>query len=278
MIDAGADAELLSYRAFLFAKRALTNGVIKRAQLSRVAVGIRNPDKLAKKLCEVELWRPTGQGWEIAGWLDWNDSAADVAAKVEKRRSAGIRGNHVKYHGDNPDPDCPHCASQLASQSATHGGTDVASQDLSQTAPQSRSRSSQRSKESSSSHPPVVEFRVTVPEVLDVAADRRTDRAEAEGKIETNRGGYRARIRENLTSELGHAASVAIANNPELSVEEIANLIDPDHRAVREEELNRRIAERDARIAECERIADDEDPFTGEPRQGTPAACAGRAS
>jgi hypothetical protein len=51
----------------------------------------------------------------IHDYLEWQNSAEYIEERSEKRRGAGIKGNHDRWHRDRGryDPDCPLCVGQV---------------------------------------------------------------------------------------------------------------------------------------------------------------------
>jgi hypothetical protein len=111
VIEAGERAELLYVRGLLHCREHLTDGVIDRRLLSRVAFGISGkPLAHAARLVAVELWLEDPAGWRVPEptWRAWNPTAGEVATRRE--RNAGSLGNHKRWHGpDRYDPSCSHC-------------------------------------------------------------------------------------------------------------------------------------------------------------------------
>ena len=115
IIEAGPMAELLYVRSLAFCKRKLSDGAVKRSQLSVVGARIPNAKGHAKTLVDVGLWVETEEGWIVAAWSKRNRSHADVQAQREISSEAGIRGNHERWHiGEEgkPSSKCPLCRSE----------------------------------------------------------------------------------------------------------------------------------------------------------------------
>ena len=106
---AGPDAELLYLRGLAFAKQANTDGVIYDYDLDVVGVGLPRLAARRDALVREGLWETTDDGWHIRSWTRWNQTEEEKAEVREKKRQAAIRTNHKRYHGDDPDPECPHC-------------------------------------------------------------------------------------------------------------------------------------------------------------------------
>lgn len=118
VIAAGPMAELLFVRALAFSKRTLSDGRIRKAQLPVVAYGITGQTKLAARLVHVGLWVTAEDGWQISGWSKRNKSAAAIADGTAKKRVAGQKANHERWHHDGRTSDeCPFCVSDSDSDS-----------------------------------------------------------------------------------------------------------------------------------------------------------------
>lgn len=111
---AGHVAECLYIRSLAYAKRAGTEGSLKRSQLPALALGLPGrPAKHADTLVNVGLWDldDGGGGWYITGWLNHNLSNADLAEQKAKIKAKSIAGNHKRHHVDKGivDVDCELC-------------------------------------------------------------------------------------------------------------------------------------------------------------------------
>jgi hypothetical protein len=112
LIEAGPLAELLYIRGLAFCKRTMSDGRIKRAQLTVVAHGIPSARKHVYQLVDVGLWRETSDGWAIVAWLKRNKSAAQIRSDSETKKAASALANHRRWHigeGKEPSFSCPHC-------------------------------------------------------------------------------------------------------------------------------------------------------------------------
>jgi hypothetical protein len=88
----GARAEHLYVRTLCFAKYLQSDGLLTTAQVETCARGIRNWRSLTGKLVEAGLWDTTQYGWCIAGYLERNQSRAEISEVSEERARAGRRG------------------------------------------------------------------------------------------------------------------------------------------------------------------------------------------
>lgn len=113
VIDAGIYGELLYVRALAFAKRTMSDGKIRTAQLGPLALGIPKPPQVAARLVEVGLWLVHAEGWLIAAWSKRNQSAEAITAKSDRKRLAAQKANHERWHvGEEgkPSDSCPLCS------------------------------------------------------------------------------------------------------------------------------------------------------------------------
>jgi hypothetical protein len=78
--EAGVHAELLYIRALLHCRETLTDGLVSRHSLQRVALGIPKPERQADALVAVGLWLLDDRGWRIPEdvWRKWNPTASEV--------------------------------------------------------------------------------------------------------------------------------------------------------------------------------------------------------
>lgn len=111
-------SELLYVRALCFAKRTLSDGFIHDAQLGLLCTGIgrdvarpgRMVDRLVRDLDACGLWRRVQDGYEIVAWSKRNLSAATIRENSDKRRLAGQKANHERWHVNGKwSSDCPFC-------------------------------------------------------------------------------------------------------------------------------------------------------------------------
>lgn len=104
----------LHFAAILFCKRTLSDGVLSRRQLNRIAPesGTENGatvDEWIDTLVRVGLFFDLGDRIGIRNWEAWNDSREDVEAMSK----GGAWGNHLKWHVNRkrPNPKCEFCKS-----------------------------------------------------------------------------------------------------------------------------------------------------------------------
>jgi len=119
VIAVGPLSETLFVRSMAFAKRNLTDGVLKSSQLVVIARGLKNPNRLATKLVEVGLWTEIDGGWLITSYLKRNKSAAEINLVRARRQAASIEANHRRWHvgkDGKPSPSCALCGSQIGSR------------------------------------------------------------------------------------------------------------------------------------------------------------------
>lgn len=110
VLAAGPMAELLYVRSLAFAKRTLSDGLIRTAQLPLVGINIPNLARCSDKLVEVGLWVFADDGWLIVGWTKRNKSAQTVRSESEQKRLASQKANHDRWHSDGKvSARCPFC-------------------------------------------------------------------------------------------------------------------------------------------------------------------------
>jgi hypothetical protein len=112
IIDAGPLAELLFVRSLAFAKRSGSDGHISTGQLSTIAARIPQRQRHTQRLLEVGLWEQNGAGLLIRAWAKRNPPAAVIA---EQKSTAGIIGNHRRWHlgsDGTPNPGCEICVAE----------------------------------------------------------------------------------------------------------------------------------------------------------------------
>ncbi len=134
ILAAGPWAELAYVRALALCKRLLTDGFVSRSQLRFLCDGLtladtgnpENPtsDEIAAMLVDCGLWSEADGGWYIVAWSWHNESRDKIDEVRERKRSAGIAGNHAKWHvaRGKTDPKCDLCSQIIA------GATDHVSQ------------------------------------------------------------------------------------------------------------------------------------------------------
>ena len=122
ILEAGPLAGYLFLASIAFAKRTLSDGLIKRGQLLAIAPGLPNVPKHAAKLVEVGLWALHDAGWMIPSWFKTNQSRAHVEAAAELASENGTKGNHIKHHVNEgkTSPRCKFCVEdRLTEKSGT---------------------------------------------------------------------------------------------------------------------------------------------------------------
>jgi hypothetical protein len=100
-----------------------TDGRLPKDDLA-LALGVRERDVKAAVavLIKRDIWREAGGGFEIVGYKDHNPSQSEVEEFRERKSTAGLKGNHVKWHKTKKDPLCPFCESEER-PSANRNGT-----------------------------------------------------------------------------------------------------------------------------------------------------------
>ena len=91
VIRAGADAAWLFVCGLAYSRRYGTGGAIPTAQVSKLTT-LRNPLKLAGRLCAERLWEVIRDGFQIHDYDDWNRTA-------DSRSEAGRKAAHARWHG-----------------------------------------------------------------------------------------------------------------------------------------------------------------------------------
>lgn len=112
LIEAGPMAELLYVRGLAFCKRTMSDGHIRRSQLTAVGLGIPSASKHAQRLVDVGAWTVTSYGWRVSSWLKRNKSAAQIRLESDTKKKNSILANHRRWHvgeGKEPSISCPHC-------------------------------------------------------------------------------------------------------------------------------------------------------------------------
>lgn len=72
-----------------------TDGVIRPAMLPRVHARRSDADRLVK----VGLWDEHPEGWQVHGFLEYQQSALVTAQIRETKQRAAGKGNCVRWHG-----------------------------------------------------------------------------------------------------------------------------------------------------------------------------------
>lgn len=101
----------LHVQAIVWACDQLTDGHIPAHVLPLLLPGVtaRTATSRAGTLVTAGLWHPDGDGWTIHDFLEYQPTRAGVQSRRDAKQAAGIKGNHVRWHADTPDPDCPYC-------------------------------------------------------------------------------------------------------------------------------------------------------------------------
>lgn len=93
--EAGERAELLYVRGLAFGAEILQDGYISHTQLERFpGVGMKDAQKRAIALCEVDLWIPDDRGgYTIRSWSKWNQLMSEIKDKqaADAARKAGTK-------------------------------------------------------------------------------------------------------------------------------------------------------------------------------------------
>lgn len=112
IMRAGALAELVYVRALTLSKRLLSDGNIDEVHLPLLCIGLPGkPSAHALSLVRNGLWTETAAGWHIVAWEKRNKSSDEIVVQKERKKEAGRRGNHQRWHVDQGivDPKCAFC-------------------------------------------------------------------------------------------------------------------------------------------------------------------------
>jgi hypothetical protein len=110
---ASGSAWQLHLAAILTCKRTLSDGMLTRRQLERIAPeSLSDTSDAIATLIDVGLFEEIGEYIYVASWDTWNDPAADV----EARSKGGRMGNHKRWHVGRgiKDPGCEWCFPDIA--------------------------------------------------------------------------------------------------------------------------------------------------------------------
>ena len=112
MVMAGERGEHLYFRAVLHCREHLTDGVIHRASLQRIGLGIGGKlETHAARLVEVGLWIEREDDYEVHDYLEYNPSREKVLE--ERRKASERRANGARASAERrasvacPDPTRP---------------------------------------------------------------------------------------------------------------------------------------------------------------------------
>lgn len=125
-LDLSFRARACLYEVWCYAKRSGSNGVVKIERLSRASDAFT--PKVMEELVEARWWHKGGEGCGddscprgIDGYVvlhdftDHQESAANMSARIERRRDASRKANHKRWHIERgiQDPICPYCNGSL---------------------------------------------------------------------------------------------------------------------------------------------------------------------
>ncbi len=98
-----------------------TDGRLPKDDLA-LALGLREKDvrNAVSTLLKRGIWRLDDGGFEIVGYADHNPSQAEVTEHRTRKTTAGLKGNHERWHGKKKDPLCPFCDSPNESGNDPH--------------------------------------------------------------------------------------------------------------------------------------------------------------
>ena len=110
MIAAGGDAGWLHVCALCYCAEHLTDGVIPKAMVPRLS-DRENPERLAARLVEVNVWQIEEDSYRIRDFLDYNRSRAEVESERLAARERAVNGGRsspdVRANVGTPDPTRP---------------------------------------------------------------------------------------------------------------------------------------------------------------------------
>lgn len=221
-------SELLYVRALCFAKRTLSDGFIHDAQLPMLCTGFgrdvarpgRMVDRLVRDLDVTGLWRRVQDGYQIVAWSKRNTSAATIKAASEKRRLAGQKANHERWHVNGKvSSDCPFCV-RIGSESDGSSYPIRSESESTETEPESESDTSDRIDVSTARTVPITK---AAAEALELYAD--ADLINRSITAVQNPRSYRRAIVGNAAIEHGPAILALLAVRPDATPLEIATEI-----------------------------------------------------
>lgn len=105
MLQVGCEEKAIHWSALTWVAQQETDGLVPAYALPLIVSKadprlMANIDGHVEKLVSVGLWdRDSAGNLAVHGWLDWNPSAADIAAIRDKRSSAGQRGAASRWNG-----------------------------------------------------------------------------------------------------------------------------------------------------------------------------------
>jgi hypothetical protein len=125
-VDAGLEAMGLWVLALSYCGAYLTDGHVKRSAAARLAGDCLTA--LADILVRVRLWEvhPSGDGWQVHDYLDFNPSREQVLAERDAKREGGRRsaakrwGNSSNGSSDGSSNGTTHGSSHGSSQRGSH--------------------------------------------------------------------------------------------------------------------------------------------------------------
>lgn len=93
VVGLSSDAFRLYVEALCYCGRHLTDGQVPESAVKRM--GGDN----ASELVDAGLWTPSGKGWLVNDYLEFNPSREKVKADRAKRAEAGKKGAEVRWNG-----------------------------------------------------------------------------------------------------------------------------------------------------------------------------------
>jgi len=93
---AGAQASWLWVLGIIYCRNMESDGFIPSASLKALGYQHDNADDAARLLVEAGLWVVEDHGWRVHDYLDYNDSAEQIAEMREQKRSNGAKGGRAR--------------------------------------------------------------------------------------------------------------------------------------------------------------------------------------
>lgn len=104
-------ARLLWVYGGLYCAQHLTDGAIPKSAMPLIVAAAGAGRKHPAELVSAGLWTDHGDEYEVNNWFEYQPSRDVVEAIREKRKTAGIEGNHQRWHVAKgiSAPMCPLC-------------------------------------------------------------------------------------------------------------------------------------------------------------------------
>ena len=119
--DLSAEAFRLHLRGLAYCARLLTDGKVPETIAQSFANSSPTPRETLDELRVKRLWKKRRNGYEIAQYLDWNPSRADVEARREAKKAGGRKGAARRWNTDGST----HGMTHRSTNGRTHGEKDA---------------------------------------------------------------------------------------------------------------------------------------------------------